>query len=161
MVPRGWDKPPLLLFLFQSYHCLVLEVNVVSGAMQQHGVNKPELSGWRIQNWSPGKWESTEGDKREGGAQEDNSRKTSMILGSSLGCKCVNLALNTVPQTLGTELQRRPSPQTLSCNLEGLHTRQIGIALQRLRKHNWKHTMATILRRWVRNCGLKIESTAF
>ena len=46
--------------------------------------------------------------EREGGAQGNDSTGTIVNLGSFLNCRCVNLALNIVPQTLGTKATEQP-----------------------------------------------------
>lgn len=100
MVPRGWDKRPC--FSFSS---------------------RPFLPwSWRRQKGAPRNgtvWRAMRERDREAGARGSNSTGTFMNLGSSLNCKCVTLALSTVPQTLGTKATEQTSTQIPPCNSVG------------------------------------------
>ena len=100
VVPRGWDKRPC--FSFSS---------------------RPFLPwSWRRQKGAPRNgtvWRAMRERDREAGARGSNSTGTFMNLGSSLNCKCVTLALSTVPQTLGTKATEQTSTQIPPCNSVG------------------------------------------
>ena len=111
VVPRGWDKRPC--FSFSSGPFLPWswrrknEVTKALASWLKDLKREPQEMGQCGVQWER---------EREAGARGSNSTGTFMNLGSSLNCKCVNLALSLVPQTLGTKATEQTSTQIPPCN---------------------------------------------